>query len=195
MYAATRYFPARYFAPRYWPGDTTQGLYWTPDYFGGRYFTPSYWPGGGVTAGVHFAPRYFAARQFAPRYFPGRPTESDAWPIAGSGTVAWTDAAGTVITELLIDGAATLSWTATDDGETGSWQIAGVGTVTWFGGGGEDEAFRIDGVGTVAWTTPEGWTISGAAGLSWAPSVGVAEECLTADGTSAENVPVKNYVY
>lgn len=174
----------------------SDGVYFAPRYFAARYFAPRYFPGGGLSEGVHFAPRHFAGRHFAPRHFPGRPHDIEVVPIRGTSTWVWTDSPEAIEPELLIDGTSVWAWTAPDE-DAGIWQIDGTSARFWFGGmtGEPADVFRVRGEGEWLWRLEFRCAITGRATFRWYPAVGIADECLVADGDMQTPETPKNHVY
>jgi hypothetical protein len=59
----TRYFPASYFAPRYFPeaGADIDGGYYPRSYFAGGYFAPTYFPKAPAASPLSFDDSHFVA--------------------------------------------------------------------------------------------------------------------------------------
>lgn len=124
--------------------------------------------------------------------------EFNPFRIAGIGTREWSFLDDTVLASFRVDGIGVRRWTPDAD-QVGEITITGTSTRSWAGTEiGDPEAFRINGTGVRSWSLPTGsFRITGTCTRRWTAAVGIADECLTADGESegGGGGSTKNYVF
>jgi hypothetical protein len=109
-----------------------------------------------------------------------------AWVrIDGAGARTWSLLDDTVLASFRVDGAGVRRWTM-EETRTGELLIRGTSERLWSGTElTAPEAFRINGTAERLWSLPTGrFRIAGTSTRRWTAAIGIADECLTADGES-----------